>query len=128
MLRVVAPSLIMGTAGLFGYAPPLRKSSGGGPEAWRRRGSQHKREPSWTVAGQHCTRSRMCGITVVMKCWFGFTLLVNSSAVYVVGFMVRLSRRSALRSGPDTSASPTWPMIIRSTSLAECSSDLATEP
>ena len=30
MLRVVAPSLIMGTAGLFGYAPPLRKSSGGG--------------------------------------------------------------------------------------------------
>src|SRR6266567_111498 len=38
----------------LGPRPPPRTSSGGGLEAWRRRDSQHRREPSWTVAGRHC--------------------------------------------------------------------------
>jgi hypothetical protein len=66
--------------------------------------------------------------TVLMKRLFDFSLPANSLAVYVVGFTGRLMRRSAFRSGLDTSASPTWPTIIISTSLAERSSDLATEP
>src|SRR5215510_1340829 len=56
------------------------------------------------------------------------SFVANSSQVYKVGFTARLRRLSVWRSAGASSAKPTLPIIMRSTSLVASSSARTTEP